>query len=233
MVLGIIWYAYCEKQEKSTALKNTMTYICGTISSLFVTLGVMTLFMGFRQMVNSIGRYGAVLIGRSGSSVQNFLGIEEKSGHSLAAEVKTIGWQGIQAIICFFGFFLIMLLIGYIFDRIFEKKATAHPYGQYITILVWCVAAVLLAPRLAGVALYVMGLYSVVGSIVFLIICRKKEPMYSTIFLWNVLLSIFSVIATDLGLQRFFRCFVYHCRENAGIYRRSIPIIPFGKARLC
>ena len=58
--------------------------------------------------------------------------------------------------------------------------------------------------HLNNIVLYILGLASIVMSIAFMLVGSKKQPIYSTLCLLNLLLSIFSVIGTDKGLQRFF-----------------------------
>lgn len=207
MILGVLWYGWCCKQEKRTIWKNVGLFFGGVIGGGFFTLLIMFFTLGFEKAIQSFLNYVGLALGQSGATVENFLGIQEQSGHSLLAEIKTIGSQGIQAIIVFVCFFGVLLLFSAGIKALVArrcKKETTKQVVHWITILVWCIAAVALAGHLAERNLYILGLASIVLSIILMIACRKENPIVSTFCMLNILLSIFSVIGTDKGLQRFF-----------------------------
>lgn len=206
MLIGAIGYLIYSKRERKDIWRNILIYASGVISAVLLTFAVMTVFMGFSQAIDSFIKYVEVALGFSGADVENFLGIEEKSGHSLTAEIKMIGYQGIQAIFIFSVFFIPMLFISYIISLISKKIRSEYKsnIGKIITLICWIVFSVLFAYKLEGRVLYILGLASVVLSFVCAVIFRKKQQAYSLLCVLNILMSIFSVIGTDKGLQRFF-----------------------------
>ena len=203
MILGILWYGWISGQEKKKIWKNAGLFLGGVVAGGFFTLLMMFIFMDFRQIINSFMDFVGMALGKSSSNVENFLGVYEQSGHSLWAEIKTIGSQGIQAIILFVCFFLIALVIAYLISKLAKQKINKNIINVAIW-AIWLMASIVFAKQLTGKILYILGLAVIVLCFVLMLQTRKENPIISTLCLLTILLSIFSVVGTDKGLQRFF-----------------------------
>lgn len=206
MILGILWYGWCCKQEKRTIWKNTGMFFGGVIVGGIFTVLIMFFTLGFEKAIQSFLNYVGLALGQSGATVENFLGIQEQSGHSLWAEIKTIGRQGVQAIIVFVCFFVVLLLLSYGIRKLanrFGKEKISQPIMAIVIFIFWVAASVLFSNQLKDKCLFILGLAAIVLSIVLMIQTKKENPIISTFCLLTILLSVFSVMGTDRGLYRF------------------------------
>ena len=200
MILGILWYGWCCKQEKKVVWKNTGAFFGGAVVGGIITLIMLFLTMGFEKVIQSLFNYINLALGKSGASIENFLGIQEQSNHSILAEVKNIGWQGIQAIIVFLCFFVIALAIAYLISKLSKRVG---PALNGVSLIFWIHASFVFANQLADKNLYILGLATIVLCFILLLQLRKENPIISTLCLLVILLSVFSVVGTDKGLHRF------------------------------
>lgn len=203
MFIGIIWYGIYKKHETKKIISNCLWAIVGAVISLVITFALMSIFMGIEEVIDSFMGYVGVALGNSGTQVENFLGVYEKSGHSPIAIIKTVGLHGIQSIIIFGIFFVPMLLIGLLLNYFGTKKGKTQ-LTNVITIIIWCICAVLFAGKLSSINMYIMGLATIVFGLFIALWGRKKYPEYSLLSVITILTSLCSVLGTDRGLQRFF-----------------------------
>lgn len=206
MILGIFWYGFCRKQEKKVLWKNVGMFFGGAVGGGIVTLVALFVTMGFEKAIQSLLSYVGLALGQSGVAVENFLGIQEQSGHSLLAEIKTIGGQGIQAIVVFVCFFVLLLLLSFGMKVLVTKMGKGEKNNRvtdWLIVLLWVVASVIFAKQLADKNLYILGLATIVLCFILMLQTRKDHPMISTLCLLTILLSVFSVLGTDRGLHRF------------------------------
>ncbi|MBQ8001818.1 MAG: hypothetical protein IJ297_00015, partial [Clostridia bacterium] len=205
MFVGIIWYGIYKKHDIKKIVNNCVMAVIGAIFALGVTFALMSLFMGFEEVIDSFMGYVGVALGNSGAQIENFLGVYEKSGHSPIAIIKTVGLHGIQSIIVFVLFFIPMLIIGQFISCFADKKLNGKKCYAYAVILViWCIGSIAFAKHLSSINMYIMGLSAIVLSLYIGIAGRKKHPEYSLLCVVNILTSLCSVLGTDRGLQRFF-----------------------------
>ncbi len=204
MFIGIIWYGIYKKSGTKNIVNNCFKAIFGAIVAFVITFALMSLFMGFDEVVDSFMGYVGVALGNSGTQIENFLGVYEKSGHSPIAIIKTVGMHSIQSIIILAIFFVPMLIIGKLLNLLPKKFNIKKIYTDIATVLIWCVCAVAFASKLSSINMYIMGLVAIVFSLYIAIAGRKKYPEYSMLCVINIVTSLCSVLGTDRGLQRFF-----------------------------
>ncbi len=203
MFVAVIWYGVYKKHDIKKIVNNCLWAIIGAVIAFCITFALMSIFMGFDEVIKSFMGYVGVALGNSGAQIENFLGVYEKSGHSPIAIIKTVGMHGIQSIIIFVIFYIPMLVLGLVLNHIANKK-NCNKLLNAVTILLWCVCSVVFAGKLSSVNMYIMGLAAIVFSLFIAIVGRKKYPEYSMLCVMNILTSLCSVLGTDRGLQRFF-----------------------------
>jgi len=120
IIIIIAYKIWCGSEIKSLA-KIVGLFLIGIFSALFIDVSVMISFMGFENVTNSFLGYISLALGQVNPSVENFLEIEEKSGHSLIAEIKTIGFQVFMAIKTFSIYLFPLMLIMEIINLLFIK----------------------------------------------------------------------------------------------------------------
>ncbi len=207
MFIGIIWYGMSKKQEKREIIYNCLMSVVGAGLAFVFTFVLMSLFMGFDEVIDSFMGYVGVALGNSGAQIENFLGVYEKSGHSPVAIIKMVGLHGVQSIKVFAMFFVPMLAVGQIISFFSKKKLKSKNKTTYATIAavaVWFIGSVVFAKQLSSITMYIMGLAAIVFGLYIAVLGRKKYPEYSLLGVLTVLTSICSVLGTDRGLQRLF-----------------------------
>lgn len=207
MFFAIPWYATKKAYGKKRMYSEMGCYIIGVFIGALVTFGIMLAFMGWNEVAASFIGYVEVALGLSGSRVTNFLGVEEVSGHSLLAEVKMIGLQGLQSIAVFVSFYISILLVTFVMET-YMKRRGDEVKKRFVTcgvmMAVTFAGAAVFAGKIVSIIPNVMGLGVITLCVFLLFFGKEKDAEISTICLITFLLSIFSVIGTDKGLQRLF-----------------------------
>ena len=204
MFVAIIWYGIYKKHDVKKIINNCVWAIIGALVAFGITFVLMSLFMGFDEVIESFMGYVGIALGQSGAQIENFLGISEKSGHSPIAIIKMVGLHGIESIVIFTVFFIPMLAVGKLLSFLSKKFNIKECYTGIATVLIWCICSVIFAHRLNAINMYIMGLAAIVFGLYIAIRGRKAYPEYSMLCVMSILTSLCSVLGTDRGLQRFF-----------------------------
>ncbi len=204
MSLMIIWYGIYTKKDTKKIIRSFGSYVLGCIAAVLAVLPVLIATLGLQTLVESFMGYVNLALGRTSNDVVNVLGVQEKSGHSLIAEIKTIGLQGIRSIWaiikCFIPFILIEELVQIFVRKCVEKKNSYISRGTFLVIAI--ISACLFSKHIYPVKTYLLGLYAIVISICVGIRFRKSVCEKSTVLILGVLISACSVFGSDRGLGR-------------------------------
>lgn len=203
MVLGVVFYGVWTKREKKEIWREFFAFLLGVLAGLAATLAVMVCFMGFGGIVGSFREYVMLALGKTDTKVENFLGIEETSGHSMLAILRTVAIQGVYALedVALFG--LPMLLGAFLIHFVWDKLQLGRPALKYAAIAVLEAAAIFLfRERIAANATVVAVLLMFAVAFVLLVAGKKLDPEHRLIYLLTVLLGLCCVFGSDLGLRR-------------------------------
>ena len=113
MVLSVIFYGVWTKRDRKDIWRGVLTNILGVLAGACAALLLMACFMGFDGIFQSFASYVMLALGKTDSQVVNFLGIEETSGHSVFAIVRTVAIQSVYALedIALFGIPMLLLAL--------------------------------------------------------------------------------------------------------------------------
>lgn len=207
MFVGIIVYLKLKKETGKNIAKTVFLYIGGAVLGVLSVLPVMIAIMGIDTIFESFMGFVNLALGKTTKKVENILGIQEKSGHSLIAELKTIIWQGIQALKTIILYLIptVVLELGiYIFiTKLGIKcKKSLKKIGNILTFVIIIAAVILYRKDVSYNIMIVFELFSILISIVLLFRMKRSNPEYSLIFVLNIVTSFTEIIGSDLGLSR-------------------------------
>lgn len=206
--IAIIIYLAIVKEEKKNIIKTVLIYICGGALGMLCVIPVMIIIMGFDKAVDSFMGFVRLALGQVTNKTENILGIQERSGHSLTAEIKTVAYQTFAAAkaVCLY------LLPAVIIEMVlhFAAKHFEHDKNKYIngivrvfSLTVFVVFAFLFRSRISADIMNIVGLCSAFLSVILLFAIKRKKPLYSLLFSLNILTAVTEIIGSDLGLGRF------------------------------
>lgn len=203
MFVCVIAYGIWTKQEKKAIVKNTILYILGVVLSAVILLVVLGLYMGFDGIINSFMRYVNLALGKPSSQTVNTLGVEEVSGHSVFAIIKTVGRQGIFALRDMALFGVPMLAIAWLF---YWLRKNGNNYVRIISTVICIVAEVAVAycfrVRMHMTIGYVSAIMMMAICLFMVFALKGRLPLHRTIYLVVFLLGSCCVFGSDLGLSR-------------------------------
>ena len=203
MFVGVIAYGVWTKQEKKEIAIRTLQYILGAVLGAVLVLIVVIIFMGFDGVINSFMEYVNLALGRTSSQTVNTLGIEEASGHSVFAIIKTVGRQVIFAFRDMALFGVPMLMIAWLSSLLIKKD------NQYLKLIsaVLCVVA-----EIVFIFAFRARLRATIGNIsailmmamcLFMVFALKgKQPLHRALYLIAFLIGGCCLFGSDLGLSR-------------------------------
>ena len=126
MVLLIIFYGWINGYSKKETIKTAFLYVAGAAGAFICIIPLLFFILGPENLINSFMSYVREFLGIVDKNVVNHLAIEEKSGHSLSAEIKTLGQQGISSITvmicCFVPVVILWELIRTFIKRVVDFK---------------------------------------------------------------------------------------------------------------
>lgn len=207
MFVGIIVYLKLKKETGKNIVKTVFLYIGGAVLGVLSVLPVMIAIMGIDTIFESFMGFVNLALGKTTKKIENILGIQEKSGHSLIAELKTIIWQGIQALKTIILYLIptVVLELGiYIFiTKLGIKcKKNLKKIGNILTFVIIIAAVILYRKDVSYNIMIAFELFSILISIVLLFKMKRSNPEYSLIFILNIVTSCTEIIGSDLGLRR-------------------------------
>lgn len=203
MIFGIIAYWVWTKNDRKTIVKQSINYFFGAVIGVIIVLICMIIYMGFDKVIESFMSYVNLLLGKSSVEIENFLGIEEVSGHSVMGIIKTLIVQTLKAVkdICIFG--VPMLLIAFLCTIIGNRSSHI---GRVICVCAFFVIEVafvfVFRTQMRVNLMYVSALALVLLSLFMIFMLKGKNPEHRTIYLVVFLLALCSVFGSDLGLNR-------------------------------
>lgn len=207
MCLGIIWYGVYAKKKAKLVVRDVAVYALGCLCAVLLMLPLLIHFLGWDCITESFMRNVNLALGKSQNEVVNVLGIQEKSGHSLSAEVINICKQILQAAIAVVKYFVPFVVINWITRLIVNKTVGVKTQkGKAIKITVFIVSAVAFAvvfrTQIFSVRTYLLGLFAMLVCLITGIKYRKSNPTESFIMMTALLMGACSVLGTDMGLLR-------------------------------
>ena len=203
MVLGVIFYGVWSKRDKKEIWRGVLFYLLGVLAGVAASLGIMACVMGFDRIVGSFREYVMLALGKTETQVENFLGIEETSGHSVLAILRTVAVQGVYALEDAAMFGLPMLLGAFLIHFAWDKLHLGRPAWKYAVIAVLEAAAIFLfREKIAANVTVVAVLLLFAVAFVLLVAGKKLAPEHRLLYLLTVLLGLCCVFGSDLGLRR-------------------------------
>ncbi|MBQ3417887.1 MAG: hypothetical protein IJH32_08630 [Ruminococcus sp.] len=203
MFVGIIAYGFWTKQEKKRIFKGVFQYILGAIAGVLLILAVMILYMGINGVVDSFMEYVNLALGKSGSETVNFLEIEESSGHSLFAIVKTVGRQVVSSIRDMAIFGLPMLGAAVLLSQLKRLNIRfAGVFSFVICVVAEAIIAVVFRVQMRSTIGYISAILMMVICLFMVFALKGKLPAHRMIYLVAFLLGCCCVFGSDLGLAR-------------------------------
>lgn len=203
MVLGVIFYGVWIKRDKKDIWRGVLTNLLGVLAGAVVALLVMACFMGFDAIFQSFASYVALALGKTDSQIVNFLGIEETSGHSVFAIVRTVAIQGVYALedVAMFG--IPMLLLALLVHFVWQKLRPGKTTWEYVLIAALEAVFIFLFREKISSNLLVVTVLLLFGVVLLLLILgRRIEAEHRLIYLLTLLLGLCCVFGSDLGLRR-------------------------------
>lgn len=213
MFLCILLYCYWSKYNFKSTVKMTGYYIGGVIVAFVVVGGLMFTVLGIETVVDSFMGYVRLAFGQVEAGVDNFLGIEEKSGHSLLAEIKTIGYQVVMALTSTLLYIIPILVFSVIInyfarkiimgDKKDKSQIDRNKRGIDVAIMIFVALSVfIIRNHVSGTINHIVYLLAMGTSFIFLFLVKKKRKEYRLIFSLTFLMGCCSVIGSDAGLSR-------------------------------
>lgn len=205
MVLLILFYGYIKGYSKKETIKLAFMYIAGVVGVCICIIPILFIILGKEDLINSSVAYVRELFGIVDSSIVNPIGIEEKSGHSLIAEIKTMGQQGISSILTIVCFFIpvtaIWSLLNFLINRI--DKIKNKTIFKYILLSAYSIVfSFIFKDRISGTIILILSIGSVCFSFILLLKYKKLKPEYILLFATTFLMGCCSVLGSDLGFKR-------------------------------
>lgn len=209
MALFIVFYGKWTDVDYKENLKRFGLYIGGAIASFVASLALMFLFLGPQSMLRSFMGYVRLAFGQVDSHVENVIGIEEKSGHSLLAEIKTIAHQGIDAILSVILYLLPILLICVLLALLVRKIRKQHTDDKKFDCILFAILSILAASLIFLVknALFstitlIVYLFSMFLCLVYLFVSSERNSEGKLLTGLVFLMGCCAVFGSDLGIAR-------------------------------
>lgn len=204
MVLLIIFYGWIKGYSKKETIKTAFLYVVGAAGAFICIIPLLFFILGPENLINSFMSYVREFLGIVDKNVVNHLAIEEKSGHSLSAEIKTLGQQGISSITvmicCFVPVVILWELIGTFIKRVVDFK---NNFLMEIVFAVYSIVVLfVLKNKISGTVFLILAIGSLCFSFAFLLKAKKIKSEYALLFASTFLMGCCSVIGSDLGFRR-------------------------------
>lgn len=207
MALGIIYYGWIQKYTKKDVFKLVLYYALGVLIALLCIAPIICLVMGSEGLIESLMGYVRLALGQTQDTVENVLGIQEKSGHSLTAIIKTLCLQCAKTVVSVVVFVapavIIVQLANLILKRLCKKdNCFVMKYKKIILALFFITVAFLIKDKISATIFLVIGLGSLFLSLILLIKLHKKNPEIEFLLFTNLIMGCCSVFGSDLGFNR-------------------------------
>ena len=204
MVLLIIFYGWINGYSKKETIKTAFLYVAGAAGAFICIIPLLFFILGPENLINSFMSYVREFLGIVDKNVVNHLAIEEKSGHSLSAEIKTLGQQGISSITvmicCFVPVVILWELIRTFIKRVVDFK---NNFLMEIVFAVYSIVVLfVLKNKISGTVFLILAIGSLCFSFAFLLKSKKIKSEYALLFASTFLMGCCSVIGSDLGFRR-------------------------------
>lgn len=207
MFIGIIVYLKLKKEIGKNIVKTVFLYIGGAVLGVLCVIPIMISIMGIDKIFKSFMGFVNLALGRTADKVENILGIQEKSGHSLIAELKTIVNQGLHAFKILIVYLLPTVVLETVFYCLIKKSETNFgrnykKIGYVFTLMFIIVSVFIYRNIISSNIMITFELFSILISVVLLFKLKRRNPEYSLIFILNIVTSCTEIIGSDLGLRR-------------------------------
>ena len=203
MFVGVIAYGIWTKQDKKRVVIRTLQFILGAVIGALTILAVMILYLGIDGVINSFMDYVNLALGKTESRTVNFLGIEESSGHSVFAIIKTVGRQVIFAVRDMAVFGLPMLAAAVLLSQLKRLKMKYAGILVFVlTVITEAGVAVFFRVQLRATVGYITAILMMALCLFMIVALKEKQPMHRTIYLVVFLIGVCCVFGSDLGLSR-------------------------------
>lgn len=207
MVLGVIYFGWVSRLNKKDVFHLVLYYVLGVLFAMACIIPIMCIVIGPETLMDSLMGYVRLALGKTQNTVENVIGIQEKSGHSLVAIIKTLCVQVAKTIFSFILYILPVVLIaelvGVIIKRFCKSKSVMIiKYKNMFLILYFIIVAFVIKEKVSDTVFFVISLTSLCLSLISLIKLHKKNPKYELLFFINLIIGCCSVFGSDLGLNR-------------------------------
>ena len=206
MALGIIYYGWMKKQDKKDVFRLVLLYASGVLTAVICFIPLIIAVMGADSLIDSLMGYVNLALGMTSNKVENVLGIQEKSGHSLTAIIKTLCIQGARAVVSFALYILPVVLVAEVVGWLVKKFCKAGnvvlKYKNIALAVYFIVMAFIIKGKVVGTLFFIIGLGSLLLSLIMLVKVHKKNHEYGLLFLLNLVIGCCSVFGSDLGFSR-------------------------------
>lgn len=199
MIVALFVYVIRTKGGVRKAFQLSILYAVGAVSSLAFSLVIMALIMGIDGVIGSFMRYVELALGKTPPGIENFLGIDEVSHHSVFASLWTVVvqvWKSIKSLVVL----LPAVLICFGADKLLKNKI--KKYWIFVIKLIVCVAwFVFTCSFIANSILHTLYLAAILSGMIVIVLLRKDAEIVM-INIITILVSACSVFGSDAGLTR-------------------------------
>lgn len=201
MIFAIISYGVWNHYEAKKTTRLALQYFLGCMVGFAVILIAMVSVMGIQSVAGSFMEYVNLALGNV-PEIENVVGVEEISGHSMMAVFKTVARQSVFAARDFVLFLLPAVIVGIVIGKAAEIKKWKLQTAKVAAVLIETVLIAVLCQRIKGsfANIYVIAMLLMCGCAA--IFARHEQPERRTLYLMVALLGLSCTLGSDLGLQR-------------------------------
>lgn len=200
MVIALFIFLMQSGEGVKKTFKITAWYIVGAAVSLIVSLCIMIMVMGIDGVVNSFMGYVRLALGQTTPGVENFLGIDEVSHHSLFANVWTVAvqvWKSVKSMVII----IPALFLGFFMDKIFTQKISANII-RVIKAIVYFVIFFITGKLLVNSIYHTLYIASILSAVIAIFVFRKEKAELVMLNSVTILMAACSVFGSDAGMTR-------------------------------
>lgn len=203
MILGIICYGIWTGEEKKAYWKRALIYFVSAFSGFLLVLIVILLYMGPAKTLNSFIEYVNLALGKTGTEVVNFLGIEEITGHSVFANVRTVAIQSVYALEDVILFGIPLLIVSVVISMVWKKYVKTSRKSMYLVIaMLEGLSVFALREQIYPNAAVLSAILVILVSLFLFVAGKKTDTEHRLIYMLTLLLAVCCVFGSDLGLKR-------------------------------
>ena len=200
MVIAIAWHGIFGKHQKW--LLRCLWYILGVLLGAALILPLVVRYMGWSGLLESLQGYVFMTTGAVSFAAYNPLGIQETSGHTIAAVFRTLAVQGFYAAIAVVPYFVAFYVLRWLLRGMVGLLGGNARMATAASAVSAFVSAYVLRAPLGRAMGYLPSLFALLMSVILVFRLCKRDTEKSVFFGLCLLLSLCSVFGSDLGFHR-------------------------------